>query len=60
MKTQHLYFRYLSDMDLTIQILFSSDNLHYICYQKVILCIDWLFICIVQKYFFKNKLSDSL
>ena len=26
MKTQHLYFRYLSKMDLTINILFSSDN----------------------------------
>ena len=26
MKTQHLYFRYLSNMDLSIKILFSSDN----------------------------------
>ena len=26
MKTQHLYFRYLYNMDLSIKILFSSDN----------------------------------
>ena len=26
MKTQHLYFRYLSNMDLSIKILFSWDN----------------------------------
>ena len=31
-----------------------------IFYQKIILCIDWLSICIVLKYLFKNKLSDSL
>ena len=26
MKTQHLYFRYLSNIDLPIKISFSSDN----------------------------------
>ena len=26
MKTQHLHFRYFSNMDLSINILFSSDN----------------------------------
>ena len=26
MKTQHLYFRYLSNMDLSLKISFSSDN----------------------------------
>ena len=26
MKTQHLYFRYLSNIDLSIKSLFSSDN----------------------------------
>ena len=29
MKTQHLFFRYLPNMDLTIKILFSSDNCIY-------------------------------
>ena len=26
MKTQHLYFRYIPNMDLSIKILFSLDN----------------------------------
>ena len=26
MKTQHVYFQYLSNLDLSIKILFSSDN----------------------------------
>ena len=26
MKTQHLYFRYLSNMDFSIKMLFLSDN----------------------------------
>ena len=29
MKTQHLYFRYLSNMDLSIKILFSSENCYF-------------------------------
>ena len=58
MKKQHLFIRYLSDMDLPIKISFSSDNctLH----QQFILCVHWLSICIVYKYLLENTLSDSV
>ena len=47
MKTQHLCFRYLSNMDLSKKFCFHQTSLLYIFYQKIILCIDLLSICIV-------------
>ena len=43
MKTQHLYFRYLSNIDLSIKILFSSDNytLHILSKDH---CMYWLIV----------------
>ena len=42
MKTQHLYFRYILKMELSIKILFSSDNcsLHSLS-KDIFVLIDW-------------------
>ena len=39
---------------------FHQTTVLYIFYKKIILCIDWVSICIVSNYLFENKLYDSL
>ena len=61
MKTQHLYFRYLSNMDLSLKISFSSDNctLHIISKDH---SLYWLIVNMhcLNVLVKKNRLSDSL
>ena len=38
---------------------FNQTIVFYILYQKIILCIAWLAICIVLKYLFENKFLTS-
>ena len=61
MKTQHFYFRYLPNMDLSIKILFLSDSctLHILSKDY---SLYWLIViyALFKRTCSQNKLSDSL
>ena len=57
MKTQHLYFRYLSNLDWSIKILFSSDKcaLHSLSFFLLIDCQYALLKNIYSKQYMKRE-----